>query len=158
MYLMCHSGESRDDGEGAGIGILGFCRSGVWFKNKEMKTFLAILMGISLGFCAVSGHAQAQGDFFEALYDVPVMPGLEELHDQAMLFDKPDGRIASVTAASKTLSAAQVAGFYGETLPQMGWKKMSENQYVREGDRLSLEITKKAPLTIVHFTLEPVKP
>lgn len=123
-----------------------------------MKVVLAALMGLALCLGGVSAQSQTQGDFFEALYDVPVMPGLEELHDQAMLFDKPDGRIASVAAASKTVSAAQIAQFYAETLPQMGWEKVSGNQYVRDGNRLSFEIVKKPPLTIVHFTLEPAKP
>lgn len=95
--------------------------------------------------------------FFEALYDVPVMPGLQELKDQAMLFDKPDGRIASVVAASNTLKPADVAGFYAETLPQLGWKKASENQYVRGKDRLSMDVSQKAALTIVHFALAPAK-
>ena len=96
--------------------------------------------------------------FFEALYAVPVMYGLEELPDQAMLFDKPDGRIASVVAASKTLSETEIARFYGETLIQMGWKKAAQNQYVRGKDRLSMDVMKRPPLTLVHFTLEPARP
>lgn len=95
--------------------------------------------------------------FFEALYDVPVMPGLEELKDQAMLFDKPDGKIASVVAASRRLSAADVTGFYEATLPQLGWKKTTQNQYVRGDDRLVMEITRTPPLTVVHFTLSPAR-
>ncbi len=98
------------------------------------------------------------GGFFEALYDGPVMPGLKELPDQAMLFDKPDGRIASVVAASSHLAVEDVRRFYNESLPQLGWKKTSENQYVRDEDRLTMELSKKPPLTIVHFTLEPNKP
>jgi len=110
-----------------------------------------------------AGIASAQGPdagakapaFFEALYDVPVMPGLEEAKDQAMLFDKPNGRIASVIAASKTLGVAEIGRFYAETLPQLGWRKTAENQYVRGEDRLVMELVKKPPLTIVHFTLSP---
>ena len=105
------------------------------------------------------GAAEAQGGpapvFFEALYDVPVMPGLEEVKDQAMLFDKPDGRIASVVAASKTLSVADITAFYDASLPQLGWKKVKQNQYVRANDRLVLDLSKNPPLTVVHFTLSP---
>jgi hypothetical protein len=109
-----------------------------------------------LALCLLAGAAMAgQERFFEALYDVPVMPGLEELPDQAMLFDKPDGRIASVVAASKALSEADIRRFYGETLSQMGWKKDGQNQYVRGSDRLSMDVIKRPPLTLVHFTLEP---
>jgi hypothetical protein len=102
--------------------------------------------------------ASAADTFFEALYDVPVMPGLEEVKGEAMLFDKPDGRIASVVAASKTVEPQQVTQFYAESLPQLGWKKTAENQYVRGSDKLVMDVSRKAPLTVVHFTLSPVKP
>lgn len=114
---------------------------------------------LALALCLPSGLAMAQTGappvFFEALYDVPVMPGLEEVKDQAMLFDKPDGRIASVVAASKSLSPSDVTAFYDTSLPQLGWRKTSPNQYVREKDRLKMEVTKSPPLTVVHFTLSP---
>lgn len=112
-----------------------------------------------LALCFLTAPALAEtGRYFEALYDVPVMPGLEELPDQAMLFDKPDGRIASVVAATKTVQEADIRRFYGDTLAQMGWKKTTENQYVRGGDRLSMEIVARPPLMVVHFTLEPANP
>lgn len=106
--------------------------------------------------CLVPVPAKAAEAFFEALYDVPVMPGLEELKDQAMLFDKPNGRLASVLAASRKHGVQDIATFYGRTLPQMGWRKTSENQYVRGDEQLVLELSKRPPLTIVHFTLSPV--
>lgn len=93
--------------------------------------------------------------FFEALYDVPVMPGLKELPDQTMLFDKPDGRIASVVAASETLGRDQIVAFYYAALPELGWKKIAENQYVRDKSRLSVDVVRTPPLTAVHFTLSP---
>ncbi|HEU4838618.1 MAG TPA: hypothetical protein VFS88_04315 [Micavibrio sp.] len=112
---------------------------------------------VALCFLAVPVSAGTD-HYFEALYDVPVMPGLEELPDQAMLFDKPDGRIASVVAATKTVKEADIRRFYGDTLAQMGWRKSAENQYVRRGDRLSMEIAARPPLVVVHFTLEPANP
>ncbi len=115
-----------------------------------------------LSFCCIAGqgavYAENKPAFFEALYDVPVMPGLEEVPEQAMLFDKPGGRIASVTAASKTLKADEITGFYAETLPQLGWKKIDQNQYIRDDMRLNLEVSKKPPLTIIHFSLAPASP
>lgn len=115
----------------------------------------AILTSFALPATAQQGQSAA---FFEALYDVPVMAGLEELKDQAMLFDKPDGRIASVVAASKSLKPGQVTAFYAAALPQLGWKKQTDNQYVRGEDVLYMEVVAKPPLTVIHFTLSPVKP
>lgn len=120
---------------------------------------LCVLALVALILFPVAAHAQnAKPVFFEALYDVPVMPGLEELKDQAMLFDKPDGRIASVVAASRSLSGAQIIRFYEEALPQLGWKKFKQNQYIRGKDRLVMDVTKTPPLTVVHFTLSPDRP
>ncbi len=131
--------------------------------NKRIRTLRAIVPVICLLMivpCAAIAQvsdavAVKPAAFFEALYDVPVMPGLEEAKDQAMLFDKPDGRIASVVAASKTLGTADISRFYAESLPQLGWRKTAENQYVRGSDRLVMELVKKPPLTIVHFTISP---
>jgi len=116
-----------------------------------------VLSFLLLALISGAGYAETAKApaFFEALYDVPIMPGLEEARDQAMLFDKPDGRIASVVAASKTLAVADISRFYAESLPQLGWRKTAENQYVRGSDRLVMELVKKPPLTIVHFTLSP---
>ena len=99
--------------------------------------------------------AQTPAPFFEALYDVPVMEGLEELKDQAMLFDKPDGRIASVVAVSERRSPQDIIAFYNQTLPELGWKKNALNQYVRGKDQLALSVTRRGSLTIAHFTLTP---
>lgn len=107
------------------------------------------------GFALTPALAGQGSGFFEALYDVPVMDGLEELKDQAVLFDKPDGKIASVTAASKSLSVNAIEGFYAQTLPQMGWKKTNHNQYIRAHEQLTMDIRVQKPLTIVQFTLAP---
>lgn len=109
--------------------------------------------GLFLSPCALAADA-----YFEALYDVPIMAGLEEVKEQAMLFDKPGGRIASVVAVSKTVGSADIQGFYDQSLPQLGWKKTSQNQYVRGEDLLVLELVRRPPVTIVHFTLSPLKP
>ncbi len=107
---------------------------------------------------ASSGQAAAATPrFFESLYDVPIMPGIEEFRDQAVLFDKPDGRIASVTAGSLTLAKEEVQTFYNDTLAQMGWKKTAENQYVRGKDRLEMTLERKGDMTFVRFTLSPAR-
>lgn len=125
------------------------------------RLIVVLLLGcITLAVPALASDnetAAKTGAFFEALYDVPVMPGLEELKDQAVLFDKPDGRIASVTAASATLKEQDISAFYAQTLPQLGWKKSSENQYVRGKERLTMDVSRKPPLTVVHFALAPLK-
>ena len=120
-----------------------------------MRAWLLSLLLLGLSANVAMAETARAPVFFEALYDVPVMPGLEEVKDQAMLFDKPDGRIASVVAASKSLNAGEISRFYDESLPQLGWKKTAQNQYVRGKDRLVMDLSKSPPLTVVHFTLSP---
>ncbi len=95
--------------------------------------------------------------FFESLYDVPVMDGLEEITGEAMLFDKPDGKIAFVAASTKTLTKSQIETFYEKTLPQMGWKKIKQNQYVRETEQLLIDVSIKNSVIIAQFTLSPIR-
>lgn len=116
------------------------------------RILLVFLLLCGGAFAAQAGQGSG---FFEALYDVPVMDGLEELKDQAVLFDKPDGKIASVVAASKSLNAPQIEAFYAKTLPQMGWRKTNNNQYIRADEQLAMDISVQKTLTIVQFTLSP---
>lgn len=66
------------------------------------------------------------------------MPGLEELSEQTVVFDKPEGRITETVAAMDGVSPAQVQGYYESSLPSFGWAKISENSFVRGEERLSL--------------------
>jgi hypothetical protein len=128
---------------------------GSW-KMIKKHLLKSPLLALGLLLCSPAVHA---GDaYFEALYDVPIMKGLEEVKEQALLFDKPGGRIASVVAVSKTVKPAEIEVFYAESLPQLGWKKTAVNQYVRDEDKLVLELVKRPPATVVHFTLSPLLP
>jgi hypothetical protein len=100
----------------------------------------------------------AKEAYFEALYDIPIMPGLEEMKDQAMLFDKPDGKIASVVAISKTLKPKEVDGFYNATLPPLGWEKMGPKSYIRGAEKLELRIEENPPFTILYLGISPRQP
>lgn len=127
-------------------------------KTHKIPHILCFLLLTAFAFVSAGSAARAGDAYFEALYDVPIMKGLEEVKEQAMLFDKPGGRIASVVAVSKTVAAGEIEGFYAESLPQLGWRKTAQNQYVRGEDRLVLELVRRPPVTVVHFTLSPLKP
>lgn len=82
--------------------------------------------------------AKAEQQFFETLYDVPVMQGLTEIPDMAMVFDKPNGRISQAGALMKGVSQESVKAFYTQTLPQLGWKINQSGIYTREGEKLTI--------------------
>jgi hypothetical protein len=127
------------------------------FKENNVR-FLTAALWIALTVLAlpVPSHAE-ETRFFEALYDVPAMPGLVETTDQTMVFDKPDGKIALVTAQAKSKTQAQVEGFYAEVLPQLGWKKTKQNHYVRDGETLVMTFSPLQGGIGVQFSLSPVR-
>lgn len=121
---------------------------------------------ISVGVFFAASLAQAQEAyqeqrFFETLYDVPVMQGLEEVPEMALSFDKPNGRIAEAGGIVRNVSAQAVMSFYKESLLQMGWTldQATENNavYMRKKEKLSVYLDKSEASLVVRFTLEPVE-
>jgi hypothetical protein len=107
-------------------------------------------------FCSAGFQSYAaETQFFESLYDVPIMPGLEELPEMAMSFDKPDGRISQAAAYSDTLKEDDIAAFYKQSLPQMGWDQKSQGTYVRDGEELKISVEKTGASQLVKFQLKP---
>lgn len=112
------------------------------------------LAGVSL-----PAGASESTRFVTGLGDVPVMPGLAPAEEEPLVFDKPDGRIAQSVMAGRVDRKAVLA-FYNQTMPQLGWKRTSDTNYVREGEELRLEFVKTGrPVppgqTTVRFTLSP---
>lgn len=106
----------------------------------------------------LSPPALAQESYLEALRDMPLMQGLNEISDETFVFDKPNGRIVQSTAAGET-DLAQTQNFYARVLPQLGWVPQPEtdkNFYVRENETLRLEFETKGNMTYVRFNLSPL--
>jgi len=129
-------------------------------KSLPGKAFARIIGPVLVAFClvavfpagAIAGEgagevADGATGYFEALADLPIAPGLAERPDEAMVFDKPDGRIVEVVATGVTPMAA-VEEFYKQVLPALGWALSSETRvergaeltFEREGENLRLAI------------------
>lgn len=100
-------------------------------------------------------HNPPATTFFYALNDVPVMAGLRELVDESINFDKPEGRIISATAVSDYLKPEMIRHFYAQTLPQLGWRFEKEGVFIRDRERLKLNIEIKEGVSIARFQVEP---
>ncbi|WP_020594524.1 hypothetical protein [Kiloniella laminariae] len=79
--------------------------------------------------------------FFTGSDGVPVMPGMDEMPEMGMVFDKPEGRIVE-GFASGLVNEKEIREFYGRTLPQLGWTVFDDGLFQREGEILSIEIIK----------------
>ncbi|MCP5366293.1 MAG: hypothetical protein H6907_00215 [Hyphomicrobiales bacterium] len=113
-----------------------------------------LVLAVALG---LAGGAAADGaGFVSGTEDLPLMPGLTEGGDGAMVFDSPTGRIVEVVATGAVTRQA-VLDFYAETLPQLGWRAGAPGRFEREDEVLKLEISRAAGKTAVRFTLSPAR-
>jgi len=103
--------------------------------------------------------------FLSVIDDVPLMAGLREVPDSAVVFDKPEGRIVEVQAVGP-LEVAAVASFYRQALPQFGWnpdptakesstRRLIRLTFVRDNERLTLEVERTEGKTAASFALAP---
>ena len=103
--------------------------------------------------------------FLSVIDDVPLMAGLREVPDSAVVFDKPEGRIVEVQAAG-ALEVAAVASFYRQSLPQFGWspdpaakesstRRLIRLTFVRDSERLTVEVERADGKTAASFALAP---
>lgn len=105
------------------------------------------------------------GGYLNAVEDMPLMPGLTEQKEAAVIFDAPDGRIVRAGAQGK-VSVTDAAAFYKSSLPALGWMltasksgpKAGEKRlaFAREGERLEIDVlAAKAGMTEVRFSIDP---
>jgi len=120
---------------------------------------LIVVLIFSFGVNGVNAQKAQEQQFFEVLYDVPVLEGLEALSDEAVAFDKPSGRIAHARAFAANLSEAEILSDYKAALGQMGWRQIKPSRFTREDDVLSISFEKSKGYglegLIVVFALTP---
>jgi len=123
------------------------------WRTRLSATVLTCALGLMLLTRTLPAHAD--GDAFVAgVEDLPLMPGLAEVSDAGVVFDKPGGRIVEAYAEG-AVGRAEVIGFYRQTLPQLGWHAVGDTAFRREGERLEIVILGGDGDLVVRFTLQP---
>jgi hypothetical protein len=99
--------------------------------------------------------------FVTGVEDLPLMPGLQSMATENVVFDAPGGRIVESWAEGSVTRDAVLA-FYASTLPQLGWTQTAPHSFRREGELLQLEFPASSPLgprlagaLVVRFYLSP---
>jgi len=92
--------------------------------------------------------------FLSVAEDVPLMSGLTEDIDAALVFDSPDGRIVEAAAIGGA-SASLIRAFYSDTLPQLGWVQPEPGRFTRDSETLTLEIAETQGHRLVRFRFAP---
>ncbi len=103
---------------------------------------------------APAALAEEAAAFMAGVADLPLMPGLAEVPDAGVVFDKPAGRIVEAYAEG-AVSRAAVTAFYLGTLPNLGWRAKAEALFQREGELLRLGFVGDDGALVVRFTLRP---
>lgn len=115
----------------------------------HLRTALALLVVL---LAPLEGRADG---FLSIADDLPLMPGLQEALETAVVFDTAVGRLAETQAAGVP-SSADVAEFYAATLPQLGWTRLDDGRYRRGEEILRLYLTPASGGgTAARFALSP---
>lgn len=124
-------------------------------NNCAGRMIVAVLFMAAAIFVTLPLAAQEGKEFIAGIEDLPVMPGLAEIADAGLIFDKPSGRIVEAYAQGEVGEQA-VLDFYQETLPQLGWLSQADNRYAREGEELTLQVrASETGGVVVMFRLAP---
>jgi len=85
--------------------------------------------------------------------DLPLMASMTERTEEALLYDKPGGRIVEVVAEGTASRQATIA-FYADTLPQLGWAAAGGG-FERDGERLKILYEQSGNTLIVRISINP---
>ena len=99
------------------------------------------------------------GEFFSAIRDLPLMPGLTERPEAAIVFDHEAGQVTTALASGPVEKAA-IRQFYRHILPPLGWVPQCDaapcpppDRYRREGESLELDLAAERGETAARFLL-----
>jgi len=122
-----------------------------------LKYIVTICCLLFAAFSPALAHAQPNIKqlFFSLLSDTPLMPELEEVSEQSISFDKPEGRIAESLAIMHNVEERQVLDFYLLTLPQFGWGVVNDNLFFRKNEFLEISFEENNSNKLVKIMIRP---
>ena len=103
--------------------------------------------------------AQQGARFLSVMEEMPLMPGLVEVKDAAVIFDGPSGRIIEAFVVG-SVQVDAIRAFYAAALPQLGWARQANGEYRRDAEILRVEIgptPASAKGADARFVLRPAK-
>ena len=104
---------------------------------------------------SVAAQTTAPVGYVAGLEDVPLMAGLAPTKTNDLVFDSPQGRIVIVNTQG-SLERRTVQEFYAGSLTELGWDRIGDSAFRREGEILRLEFGQRGQLLTVRFALSPV--
>ncbi len=111
---------------------------------------------IALLFFGLAGESAAE-KFVEGVDDVPLLEGMNQITQDDVSFGNEETRLLEAYFSTRTLKFSDVADFYSESLPQLGWiyqgNRGNNLLFYREGETLEVVKESSSPL-IVRITVK----
>ena len=118
------------------------------------RSIIALIAAVLLCGPLTTVGTAGGGGFLTAVEDMPLMPGLIEVADAGTVFETGKGRIVEAWAEGNVTMPAVIA-FYDATLPQLGWKRLGDGSFRRDGETLRIDRIDGGAQTTVRFTVTP---
>lgn len=127
-----------------------------------MKHLVIALIGLSLvtacqpvkRVAEAVGGPEVKSGFVPNLPDVPLPENFVIDESTSTFFDSAEGRIAEVNAQGIS-SVSEVNGFYDSSMPALGWTRIGNLAYKKEGELLVITPEQGNNLTNLKFSLRP---
>ncbi len=115
-----------------------------------MKIFYKALI---LSFLFLQVQAE---EFVYGLGDVPIFKDMKSIEDSYILFDKVDGRYL-YSEIKGDYEILEIQAYYKKVLPNLGWKLLEKNSFVRGDEILEIQYLLDNSKTKVIFSISPKK-
>ncbi|MBT5185378.1 MAG: hypothetical protein HOH19_10970 [Kordiimonadaceae bacterium] len=129
------------------------------------KNIIAFILAFNFTNICVVNAQDISSDMLTDLA-IPLMEGLVEQTEEAVLFDSPEGRIINAQAFG-SVNGADVYQYYLMVLPSLGWGIIGQNNILcadgidfcleatREVEKIILNIENKNNTSKVTYSLSP---
>ena len=95
--------------------------------------------------------------FVDGTEDLPLYRGFKPYGGDVNVYKTSEGRIVSATYFKLNTTALDVEKFYALTMPQLGWRRIEPNVFVREEEKLHMTMSEEEGGLIIHFALHPIR-
>lgn len=90
--------------------------------------------------------------FINGLDDIPLHQNLKIVKDSLIIFDTNEGKYIT-TELTGEIKLTKVEEYYTKILPNLGWKIIEKNKYLRENKTLSIQFIQENEVLNVIFIL-----
>ena len=123
-------------------------------RRKSVKRiFFMVVVFLCLSWWEV--RAEEDQKYLRYLSDIPILERGEELEEQAIFFDKAEGRVVEEVIFVPHFDQKKIKNFYTATLPALGWEASLSDHFLRNGEQLVVKIEKADGGFFVRFALSP---